>query len=172
MPIFGAVAARAPPLVIKGALTGDATAGAANAVNKIAGQGVRIIGKKLIKSPLSSTNIIKILKQKARFSFPRSMLPKQIKKFGVIHNDNFPSSGIHWVFYFNGPKYMQFFDSFGIPPAKEILKYLKTNNKNILYKTSKNIPYNKLLFMWSLLFSVCSKSSRGKTQYNIIQEFS
>jgi hypothetical protein len=69
--------------------------------------------------------------------FTRNMLPKIIFKteWGVINTDTIYGIGKHWICYYNDPKseYVEFFDSFGLPPAKEILTYLETSGKDILY---------------------------------------
>ena len=52
----------------------------------------------------------------------RDSLPDQIKdnEYGVVNLDSFKGPGTHWVAY--GNKW--YFDSYGLPPPKEILKYV------------------------------------------------
>jgi len=70
--------------------------------------------------------------------FSIDTLPKQINNLecGVINYDKRGMPGTHWVAYCNLPDspYVEFFDSFGIPPGKEIIKYLKTSKKKIAYE--------------------------------------
>ena len=77
--------------------------------------------------------------------FSRNNLPnkKNTKECGVINYDLSGSPGTHWTCYFNDPKYLfvEFFDSSGIPPGNEIVKYLKTSNKPIAYHS---IPLQNL----------------------------
>jgi hypothetical protein len=67
----------------------------------------------------------------------RDTLPNKIIKqeYSVINYDLSGSPGTHWTCYFIDPKYLfaEFFDSFGIPPGNEIVKYLKTLKKPIAY---------------------------------------
>ncbi len=72
--------------------------------------------------------------------YTRDMLPKRIfkKECGVINTDTINGIGKHWICYYNDPKskYIEFLDSFGLSPAKEILTYLETSGKDILYNSS------------------------------------
>jgi hypothetical protein len=52
--------------------------------------------------------------------------------------DHSSGPGTHWVCYFNDPssKYVEYYDSFGIPPSTPTQKYLKTSTKPIRYQTN------------------------------------
>lgn len=66
-------------------------------------------------------------------------LPKNTNSFAVINmQDSNAGNGTHWVCYFNKPSnnYIYYFDSYGILPPHNTLKWLKTSNKKILYNTS------------------------------------
>ncbi|KAJ4452708.1 hypothetical protein PAPYR_13057 [Paratrimastix pyriformis] len=62
--------------------------------------------------------------------FSRNTLPKTIKfdESGVINMDDDKGGGTHWVCYYNKPDedYVVYYDSYGIDPPLEILRYLKT----------------------------------------------
>jgi len=72
--------------------------------------------------------------------FARDMLPKQIRRHecGIVNLDAVGGKGTHWVCYFNYPKakYVEYFDSFGLPPPEEVEKYLLTSRKPIVYNTA------------------------------------
>ena len=67
-----------------------------------------------------------------RFSgvYSRNNLPNKIKKGAyVINLDAFENTGTHWVALFVKPKYLVYFDSFGIEHIpKEINKFVGKND--------------------------------------------
>jgi hypothetical protein len=91
---------------------------------------------------LNNFQLEEILKKEPGFRgvFSRDMLPKQIKKreCGIVNLDTVGGKGTHWVCYFNIPteKYVEYFDSFGLPPPEEVEKYLAASRKPIIYSTS------------------------------------
>jgi hypothetical protein len=82
--------------------------------------------------PLSNVDISDMLQAIPHFRgvFTRDILPKRMFKneCGVINSDTISGEGKHWICYFNDSKskYVEFFNSFGLPPGKEILSYLET----------------------------------------------
>jgi hypothetical protein len=92
--------------------------------------------------PLTNIDISQMLKYIPHFRgvYTRDILPKRIlkKECGVINTDTINGNGKHWICYYNDPKseYIEFFDSFGLTPAQEILTYLETSGKDILYNSS------------------------------------
>ncbi|RWS18207.1 hypothetical protein B4U80_15047 [Leptotrombidium deliense] len=72
--------------------------------------------------------------------FAKNTLPKKMNQleFGIVNNVTLPANGTHWVCYFNSPKnkFIELIDSFGLPPAKEIQKYLHQSNKSIQYTSA------------------------------------
>ena len=69
-------------------------------------------------------------------------LPYKIKKEAyVINLDEYENTGTHWVALFVKPKYMVYFDSFGIEHIpKEITKFI--NNDTTKYSSLKRIKSN------------------------------
>ena len=69
--------------------------------------------------------------------FTIDTLPKRIFKneSDDIYNNRITGPGTHWMCYHNDDKskYVEFFDSFGLPPGKEIISYLETSGKDIIY---------------------------------------
>ena len=58
------------------------------------------------------------------------------------------SNGLHWTCYFNDHKYsfVKFYDSFGIQPGNEIVNYLRTSNKQIVYHSTQVQNFNGVNF--------------------------
>ena len=78
--------------------------------------------------PLTNIEINEYYKNEPRFNcvYSRNNLPKKIKKGAyVINLDKYENTGTHWVALFVKPKYMVYFDSFGIEHIpKEINKFI------------------------------------------------
>jgi hypothetical protein len=57
----------------------------------------------------------------------RDTLPSSINatECGIVNLDSSKNSGTHWVAYWNGPRISIYFDSFGLPPPKEVASYLQ-----------------------------------------------
>jgi hypothetical protein len=73
--------------------------------------------------------------------FMRDQLPKQPKRVetGIINLDNSSGSGTHWVAYAIDPRGIVYFDSYGLAPPSEFMRYINssTNLKEfpIFYST-------------------------------------
>src|SRR3954465_11125492 len=72
-----------------------------------------------------------------RDTLPKS-LPKNKKSSGIVNLDIQRNDGTHWVCWYHDPKahYVEYFDSFGIPPPQEVIKMFLNLNKKTLYNTS------------------------------------
>ena len=83
--------------------------------------------------PLTNIEINEHYKNELRFNgvYSRNNLPNKIKKGTyVINLDEYKNTGTHWVSLFVKPKYMVYFDSFGVEHIpKEINKFI-CNKKN------------------------------------------
>ena len=94
---------------------------------------------KLINKPLSNFQLIdwvKKLKIKHfRGIYSRDNLPQKMKKdeVGIINLDSQIGAGTHWVAYRNGDKYVEYFDSFGLIMPKEIMQFMSTSGKQLMY---------------------------------------
>ena len=83
--------------------------------------------------PLTNFEISEYYKNEPRFNgvYSRNNLPKTIKKEAfVINLDEYENTGTHWVALFVKPKYMVYFDSFGIEHIPKEMKHA-TGNKEI-----------------------------------------
>ena len=81
--------------------------------------------------PLTNIEISEYYKNEPRFNgvYSRNNLPNKIKKgVYVINLDEYENTGTHWVALFVKPKYMVYFDSFGIEHIpKEINKFINND---------------------------------------------
>lgn len=61
--------------------------------------------------------------------FMRDNLPKKInaRECGIVNLQSESEPGSHWAAYFKSGKSKYYFDSYGLNPTNELLKYLKTN---------------------------------------------
>ena len=95
--------------------------------------------------PLTNIEINEYYKNEPRFNgvYSRDILPNKIKKGAyVINLDEYENTGIHWVSLFVKPKYMIYFDSFGIEHIpKEINTFINndTTNSSSLERFKSNI---------------------------------
>ena len=83
-------------------------------------------------TPLSNFDLIDAAKKLAiknfRGVFMKDQLPKQPKRVetGIINLDNSSGEGTHWVAYAIDPRGIVYFDSYGLAPPKEFMRYIKT----------------------------------------------
>ena len=110
--------------------------------------------------PLTNLDIDKIMIKCDNYqgTFSKDMLPKAMNKneSAVINlQDYFPGSGTHWVCVYNEEKSdkVEYFDSFGLVPPNEVVKYMKTTNKNIIYNDAQIQNINSILFF--VVTTVC-----------------
>ena len=95
--------------------------------------------------PLTNIEISEYYKNVPRFNgvYSRDNLPNKIKKGAyVINLDEYENTGTHWVSLFVKPKYMVYFDSFGIEHIpKEINKIINndTTKSSSLERIKSNI---------------------------------
>lgn len=88
---------------------------------------------KLRKSlrPLTNFDLIEyadqLKVQSFRGVFMRDKLPKRIllHEVGIVNLDSSHNKGSHWVCYSKRDDVIHYFDSFGLDPPEEIIKYLK-----------------------------------------------
>lgn len=55
----------------------------------------------------------------------RDKLPSRVAKneSGIVNLDSYKGIGTHWVAYFKCGSNVDYYDSFGVPPPTELLKY-------------------------------------------------
>ena len=75
------------------------------------------------------------------------------KECGIINLDSQIGTGTHWVCYRNVDKHCEYFDSFGLPMPEEVLTYLSTGGKRIIYSHDEIQERNSVLCgYWCLYF--------------------
>src|SRR6218665_598 len=89
--------------------------------------------------------------------FLRDELPKvpREKECGILNLDDSTRGGTHWVTWIKRGNEKLYFDSYGLPPPKEILKYLRSP---VFYNSERVQPDNKV-FCDHLCLLVLKKTS-------------
>ena len=83
---------------------------------------------------MSNFDIIRIVKQLKlkyfRDVYMRDSLPKNIRtnECGIVNIEPESEQGSHWCCYYKKGSKKYYFDSYGLDPTNEMLKYLKQNN--------------------------------------------
>jgi hypothetical protein len=62
--------------------------------------------------------------------------PKGVNGFYVFNLDDKDNGGTHWTCAFFNKTQILYFDPFGLAPPVEILKFMKSYNKNVSYSSS------------------------------------
>ena len=110
-----------------------------------------------------------------RGTFSKDMLPKRINKSeSIIVNlqDYFAGSGTHWVCVYNdqGSGNVEYFDSFGLVPPNEVIEYMRTSNKNIIYNDTQIQNINSILCEFYCVYYVLERNKRRKPN-EILSDF-
>lgn len=126
--------------------------------------------------PLSNVELDNFL-SKINGSAPtvaRDELPKKIanKEYRIINLDHSSNSGTHWVAIINDPKlkYSFYFDSYGLVPPTEAVKYMKTSGKQIYYNSSQIQLVNSVACGFYCLY-VINEFNKGRPIYDILYGF-
>ena len=94
-------------------------------------------------------------------------------EYVVVNLDDSNSQGTHWVCASNraGDKDVLYYDSFAVPPCNEIVKYLKTSGKGILYNSSQqqDIRSNNC---GSFCLYVIKELAKGRAMYDVLYSLS
>ena len=71
-------------------------------------------------------------------TYSKDMLPKkmQLNKFYIINLDDSTGAGSHWAMSQMDSKQAIYFDPFGVVPAVNILKFMRTPKKPMYYSTT------------------------------------
>ena len=134
---------------------------------------IRSSSIRFINKALSNIDILdwvnKLGIKQFRGVYSRDNLPAKMnkKECGIINLDSQIGPGTHWVFYRNIDKYCEYFDSFGLPMPEEVLTYLSTGGKQIIYSYDEIQERNSVLCgYWCLYFSY--ERQRGISFLNTI----
>ena len=116
---------------------------------------ISIDGVLLPNKPLSNFEIEDAIKKLAvsgfRGVFVRDTLPNKpkIKECGVLNLSDSSGNGTHWVAWFKRKCKNYYFDSFGIQPPIELVRYLRPP---ILYNTEKFQSNICASVLWSSMY--------------------
>ena len=111
--------------------------------------------------PLTNYELLKYVKlfniKNFRGVFMRDTLPKRSKpsESGIVNLESSNSQGTHWVCYFGN----NYFDSFGLPPCNEIVKYMHPP----IYYNSNEIQDRQSVTCGHLCLYVLKHLSDGKS---------
>ena len=126
----------------------------------------------LQNKPLSNIELIHAAKQLKiphfRGVFLRDTLPKTLKRneCGILNLDDSSGNGTHWVAWHRQGTKKYYFDSFGLQPPLEMIKYL---GSEILYNTEEIQPRDQV-FCGHLCLYVLKEVSKGIGQQRIIND--
>ena len=98
--------------------------------------------------------------------FMRNELPIKPRRIecGILNLDSAPGGGTHWVAWYKNSKNKLYFDSFGVQPPNELIKYLSSP---VFYNTERIQPDN-LVVCGHLCLFVLSRLSRGEIMQDVI----
>ena len=123
--------------------------------------------------PLTNIEISEYYKNEHKFNgvYSTNNLPNKIKKgVYVINLDEYENTGTHWVSLFVKPKYMVYFDSFGIEHIpKEINKFIGNNDiKSNIFRIQ---PFDSIMCVYFCI-EVIDYMLKGKTLLDYTNLFS
>lgn len=87
----------------------------------------------------------------------------------IINLDDSDGDGTHWVCCFHGD-YMEYFDSFGLPPPENVLKMMKKMNKNCCYSTSQIQEAASSMCGYFCMYYIKHRK-KGEKMYDILYKF-
>ena len=129
------------------------------------------IGKVVLANkPLSNIELVDAVQHlkipNFRVVFLRDTLPKRPnqKECGILNLDSSNGRGTHWVAWFKNKDDKYYFDSYGVQPPNEMIKYLQSP---ILYNTEQ-IQQADQVFSGHLCLYVLKEMSKEKGLQEII----
>lgn len=143
------------------------------------GSGIFHNTKSKIK-PLSNYDMISIMDEREGNNdivfigvFSRNDLPKNLldNQSLILNLDGYDGLGTHWVCIYNkDPEYVEYFDSYGMAPSEESIKYMRTTNKLIKYSTNQIQSFNSILCGYYCMYYI-NERDNGFNMYDIIYRF-
>lgn len=94
-------------------------------------------------------------------------------EYFVLNLQNSNQGGSHWVALINRPdsEYIEYYDSFGLPPTEEVLTYMKRSGKKVIYN-SNQIQDMKSNACGYFSAHFIRERSKGINPYDLIYKFS
>ena len=130
--------------------------------------------KHFINKPLSNFDLEKWIDDLGikyfRSIYSRDRLPDHIRKkeCSIINLDSIKGSGTHWICYTNIDKQMvEYFDPFGLIMPHDILHYLDTSGKKVIYSQDEIQNRDTVLCGYWCLYYLIEKQ-KGKSILDVI----
>ena len=108
---------------------------------------ISVDGVVLPNKPLSNLEILDVARKISipgfRGAFVRNRLPNKVNKneCGILNLDDYYGSGTHWVAWFKRGEEKYYFDSYGVQPPGELMRYLKSP---VVYNNERFQPTNEV----------------------------
>ena len=124
---------------------------------------IDVAGVILPNIPLSNIQLLEAARKlkisNFRGVFLRDELPKRprLNESGILNLDDSSGDGTHWVCWIKSGNRKMYFDSYGLPPPTEILKYLTDN----VYYNSERVQPDNEVFCGHLCLYVIKKMRCG-----------
>ena len=135
-------------------------------------ENISVHGVELTNKPLSNFELLEVVDKlnipNFRGVYLRDTLPKktQKKECGILNLDDTSGNGTHWVAWWKAKNEKYYFDSFGIQPPNELVKYLQSP----IYYNTEQIQQSNQVFCGHLCLYVLKQLSLGMKLQNIINE--
>ena len=133
---------------------------------------IDVEGVVLPNKPLTNFELLEAVKKlnipNFRGVFLRDTLPKRPRKneCGILNLDDSRGTGTHWQMFSKNGKDKLCFDSFGLPPPTELLKYLGGS----VYYNSERIQPDNEVFCGHLCLYMLKKLSDGHEFQELIND--
>ena len=133
---------------------------------------IKVGGVVLENKPLSNFELINTAKKlkipNFRGVFLRNVLPMKSwkKECGILNLDDTSGTGTHWVAWYKDGNEKFYFDSYGLPPPSELIKYLQSP---LLYNSEQIQPKGQVICGHLCLYVLQQMSARKNLQ-EIINE--
>ena len=133
---------------------------------------IDVEGVVLPNHPLTNIELLEAVKKlnipNFRGVFSRDELPKKPRanECGILNLDDSRGVGTHWQLFSKRGKDKLYFDSYGLPPPTELLKYLGDS----VYYNSERIQPDNEVFCGHLCLYVLKKLSDGHEFQKVIND--
>ena len=134
---------------------------------------INVEGVVLPNKPLTNFELIEAAKklniQNFRGFFMRDALPKKPRRneCGILNLDDSNGKGTHYCSFFKNGKDKIYFDSYGLPPPTELLKYLKSP---VYYNSERIQPDNEVFCGHLCLYVLKTVMNDGRDFQEIIND--
>jgi len=111
-----------------------------------------------------------------RSTFSKDILPKTMKEnestIVNLQDYYFAGEGTHWVCLYNDMQSVdiEYFDSFGLVLPNEILRYMKTTSKNIIYNDIQILMSDSIFCGYYCLYFITERN-KGRKAKEILLDF-